>query len=53
MPIKKARARKPVVNAAYIRKLLKEYTQMRGHPTFQDWLLLRDRAILALAVTEK
>jgi hypothetical protein len=35
-----------------IRSLLKQYTEMEGHPSFRDWLALRDRAIIALKLTE-
>jgi hypothetical protein len=44
---KKAKSPKPD-----IAKLLREYTDMPGHPSFADWKDLKDRAVIALAVTE-
>lgn len=52
LPRTKPKSRATINTDAEIRRLLRKYTEMPGHPSFPDWRLLRDQAILALAVTE-
>jgi hypothetical protein len=48
----RARQRKDRRHVMMLARLLRRYTEMPGHPSFQDWRLLRDQAVLALALVD-